>query len=197
MSQSKLVGVVETAVHGCRGFHVRLDPNSEMPNVGTPLYAAPQPHSHIVDANKMVEPFGYFRPEPFGWTDCAETDEGAIPLYEHPHISHAKPENQADHNNGVACVSQTVAAQCRLDRIRSEIEMLAVSDGSHIAHRIDRLEMLFHQPIKREPLTDEQIDKLRYQSVQILRKAIDNRETSDLYLFARLIERAHGIGGES
>ena len=30
------------------------------------------------------EPFGYFRAEPFGWTDCAETDEGAIALYEAP-----------------------------------------------------------------------------------------------------------------
>ena len=28
------------------------------------------------------EPFGYFRAEPFGWTDCAETDEGAQPLWE-------------------------------------------------------------------------------------------------------------------
>ena len=32
------------------------------------------------------EPFGYFRPEPFGWTDCAETDEGAIALYTHPAV---------------------------------------------------------------------------------------------------------------
>lgn len=30
------------------------------------------------------EPFGYFRPEPFGWTDCAATDDGAIALYERP-----------------------------------------------------------------------------------------------------------------
>ena len=30
------------------------------------------------------EPFGYFRAEPFGWTDCAETDEGAIALYDRP-----------------------------------------------------------------------------------------------------------------
>lgn len=29
------------------------------------------------------EPFGYFKAEPFGWTDCDETDEGAIALYEH------------------------------------------------------------------------------------------------------------------
>ena len=32
----------------------------------------------------MSEPFGYFKAEPFGWTDCAETDEGAVALYEHP-----------------------------------------------------------------------------------------------------------------
>ena len=30
------------------------------------------------------EPFGYFKAEPFGWTDCSETDEGAIALYEAP-----------------------------------------------------------------------------------------------------------------
>lgn len=30
------------------------------------------------------EPFGYFRPEPFGWTDCAEGDEGAVALYDKP-----------------------------------------------------------------------------------------------------------------
>jgi hypothetical protein len=28
-----------------------------------------------------LEPFGYFKAEPFGWTDCAETDEGAMALY--------------------------------------------------------------------------------------------------------------------
>ena len=32
----------------------------------------------------MTEPFGYFKAEPFGWTDCAETDEGAVALYERP-----------------------------------------------------------------------------------------------------------------
>ena len=33
---------------------------------------------------KDDKPFGYFRAEPFGWTDCAPTDEGAIPLYDKP-----------------------------------------------------------------------------------------------------------------
>jgi hypothetical protein len=39
---------------------------------------------HLVDANKMIEPFGYFRPTIDGWEDCAEHDEGARPLYERP-----------------------------------------------------------------------------------------------------------------
>ena len=30
------------------------------------------------------EPFGYFKAQPFGWTDCAETDAGAVALYERP-----------------------------------------------------------------------------------------------------------------
>ena len=29
-----------------------------------------------------IEPFGYFRALPFGWEDCGEKEEGAIPLYE-------------------------------------------------------------------------------------------------------------------
>ena len=30
------------------------------------------------------EPFGYFKAQPFGWTDCAEDDDGAVALYEGP-----------------------------------------------------------------------------------------------------------------
>ena len=37
-----------------------------------------------VERLQATEPFGYFRAEPFGWTDCAATDEGAIALYERP-----------------------------------------------------------------------------------------------------------------
>lgn len=33
---------------------------------------------------QVQEPFGHFRAEPFGWTACAETDEGAVALYERP-----------------------------------------------------------------------------------------------------------------
>lgn len=39
----------------------------------------------VIAANEAkAEPFGYFRAEPMGWTDCAATDEGAIALYERP-----------------------------------------------------------------------------------------------------------------
>ena len=37
----------------------------------------------LVDAPE-AEPFGYFKAEPFGWTDCAETDDGAIALFDAP-----------------------------------------------------------------------------------------------------------------
>ena len=39
----------------------------------------------LVDAPE-AEPFGYFKSEPFGWTDCAETDDGAIALYTAPPV---------------------------------------------------------------------------------------------------------------
>lgn len=47
---------------------------------------------HFAEASKMVEPFGYFRAEPFGWTECAPDDEGAVALYERPHHSEDKLE---------------------------------------------------------------------------------------------------------
>lgn len=49
---------------------------------GTPyaIYKAMLANCQEVDS----EPFGYFKAEPFGWTDCAETDEGAIALYDKP-----------------------------------------------------------------------------------------------------------------
>lgn len=43
---------------------------------GTKLYTAP-----VIE---QVEPFGYFKAEPFGWIDCASDDEFAVALYEAP-----------------------------------------------------------------------------------------------------------------
>lgn len=36
----------------------------------------------MIPKNTPPEPFGHFKAEPFGWTDCAETDDGAQPLYD-------------------------------------------------------------------------------------------------------------------
>ena len=44
---------------------------------GTKFYITPPQRTE-------QEPFGYFKAEPFGWTDCSETDEGAKALYEAP-----------------------------------------------------------------------------------------------------------------
>ena len=47
----------------------------------------PQAHAlreAIAKQPAQREPFGYFKAEPFGWTDCAETDEGAVALYDRP-----------------------------------------------------------------------------------------------------------------
>ena len=57
-----------------------------------PLYTAPPAPSvpEVATAtnpsqiSSSAEPFGYFKAEPFGWTDCAETDDGAIALYTAP-----------------------------------------------------------------------------------------------------------------
>lgn len=58
-----------------------LSASATMEQVQEKLAAQPAQH----------EPFGYFKAEPFGWTDCAETDEGAVALYERPQPAQRKP----------------------------------------------------------------------------------------------------------
>ena len=57
--------------------------------------AAPAP------ASSQDEPFGYFRAEPFGWTDCAADEEGAIALYERP-AAPAVPQGWTDADSDAA-----------------------------------------------------------------------------------------------
>ena len=59
-------------------------------------------------AAASVEPFGYFRALPMGWEDCAETDEGAIPLYERP-----QPDRVAE------LEAEVERLRSRLDAIRA------------------------------------------------------------------------------
>ena len=66
--------------------------------------AAPKP---------AVEPIGYFRAEPFGWTDCAPTDEGAKALYEVP--PPAEPARTSQDVCTVPLLSDDEVAQCIKD----------------------------------------------------------------------------------
>jgi hypothetical protein len=52
------------------------------PNCGTGFCSCIE--CPYVQPKAEQEPFGYFKPEPFGWTDCGEDDEGAIALYAAP-----------------------------------------------------------------------------------------------------------------
>ena len=55
------------------------------PDIGTDQECFVCDGSGVIAAHEAkAEPFGYFRAEPMGWTDCAATDEGASALYERP-----------------------------------------------------------------------------------------------------------------
>ena len=64
-------------------------------------------------AEPAAEPFGYFRAEPFGWTDCAPTDEGAKALYEVP--PPAEPARTSQDVCTVPLLSDDEVAQCIKD----------------------------------------------------------------------------------
>lgn len=60
---------------------------------GQDSYAGLPPAMRIIDealSEPVTFPDGYFKAEPFGWTDCSETDEGAIALYEAPQQQNVK-----------------------------------------------------------------------------------------------------------
>jgi hypothetical protein len=64
-----------------------------------------------LQAEQQDEPFGYFRAEPFGWTDCAETDEAAVALYDRPQQPAQQPLTEEQIDAAVAPLYQNSAAQ--------------------------------------------------------------------------------------
>ena len=79
------------AAEAIRHLHARVQELEAMLEAvgagGVSAQRVTQGKDHFAQDSKMVaaqEPFGYFKAEPFGWRDCAETDEGAIALYEAP-----------------------------------------------------------------------------------------------------------------
>ena len=85
-------------------------------------------------ACEQAEPFGYFKAEPFGWTDCADTDEGAIALYEYPpdqtaEIERLKEELLSTLNDGYDMakrdyVDQNIELQAYINELREALEQI-------------------------------------------------------------------------
>lgn len=56
------------------------------------------------------EPFGYFKAEPFGWSDCSETDDGATPLFDKAAV--CLIQNQRDELLAAAKAIEINAEEC-------------------------------------------------------------------------------------
>lgn len=117
-----------------------------------------------------AEPFGYFRAEPFGWTDCAESDEGAKPLYE-------KPQAHSDLH---------AAAQALVDRWDTP----KWKDADHTGAFIQRLREALAAPPAQEvrvPLSDAE-------ALAIVRSVPALVTAEEEWLWAiREVEKYHGI----
>lgn len=81
-----------------------------------------------------AEPFGYFKAEAFGWTDCAETDEGARPLYDQGAID-ALIAERADIATLEQESRQMRARTERLEKELEEVEKLVV----YVSGKCDKL----------------------------------------------------------
>ncbi len=81
---------------------------------------------HFPEAGKMIEPFGYFRSTLGGWEDCAETDDGARPLYEAPQPDHFADAGKPMEREWVDLPPEEIKALANLPgagRERTAIEM--------------------------------------------------------------------------
>lgn len=178
-----------------------------------------------IEAEQQAEPFGYFRPEPFGWTDCAKTDESAIALYER-----SQPP--------VAALSQWVGLtdkEVALMGAPWHLNLLTGKDCADLVAYTRAVEAKLRekntspQP-KQQPLTKQRIDELIEEGVfgsnpyelvrrleeergvvmtrplteeqisAVVREAAKGsyiqRDGGTSHRIARAIERAHGIGQE-
>ena len=75
------------------------------------------------------EPFGYFKAEPFGWTDCAPTDEGAIALYERPA---QQPDDARDARRWRHAMDSETFAVCQWETLFGEPMWVPISETSTI-----------------------------------------------------------------
>lgn len=162
------------------------------------LAAAPAPQA---EQQAQQEPFGYFRAEPFGWTDCAETDEGAIALYTRSPAQHpAQPQQDP-------VVFGAVAKRRVFDYIRgaydigySDARNAKAKNGDNAPGYRGREVEKDHgdallgalqattAPPQRQPLTLEYIDQ---------HIGADEGDREAVVALVREVEAAHGIKGDA
>lgn len=91
------------------------------------------------DNKRSPEPFGYFRAEPFGWTDCAETDDGAVPLYEQRDIEALVKQRDGllaaleRLSFAAMCRDNTMGDPCRLIEVKAELRAANEQANASIA----------------------------------------------------------------
>ncbi len=90
------------------------------------------------------EPFGYFKAEPFGWTDCAETDDGAIALYTAPPAPSVPDEQlQAAFDRGLkAGNEQAIAQQIEIHKLHDLLAVQQPEQPTDLARDAERYRWL-------------------------------------------------------
>lgn len=69
-----------------------------------------------------IEPFGYFRANPFGWEDCAETESDAVPLYERSSIDKLEYQLSAARREADSRLAERDGYKIQLAHVRDELE---------------------------------------------------------------------------
>lgn len=140
------------------------------------------------------EPFGYFRAMPFGWEDCAATDEGARALYDEDAIS-AQAARIAELEAELATERMRLSA-CGVIALANTPESAAKARDMHpdymsgsaqdVMAAVDR-EMALRAEVERlrKPLTPEAAWQLWADVCNVERSTVELVEA-----FARAIEAA-------
>lgn len=119
--------------------HCRFDAESDG-GVCHPLYTEQQVRALLATATAPTEPFGYFKAEPFGWTDCGPDDEGAVALYEKPQAMLATSgQAQADARDAERRWQYILkqADDMKTSRYNTLLFLLGVSSGDEEEEELD------------------------------------------------------------
>ena len=98
----------------------------------TLLFTEQQVRALLATATAPTEPFGYFKAEPFGWTDSGPDDEGAVALYEKPQAMLATGGQAQAVERGEVLVTVSGFTGSGKSAIAGEIEILCRALGLQV-----------------------------------------------------------------